>query len=86
MPPEPHWLLDQLAVEPAAHGRGIGGALIRHAIAAADADGLPLVLETGREVNLALYRHHGFDVFDEGDAPDGGPHVWFLRRDAASSR
>ncbi|HYO42974.1 MAG TPA: GNAT family N-acetyltransferase [Candidatus Limnocylindrales bacterium] len=81
MPREPHWLLDQLAVEPAAQGRGIGGALIRHAIATAEADGLPLVLETGREANLALYRQHGFEVFDEGDAPGGGPHVWFLRRD-----
>lgn len=81
MPREPHWLLDQLGVEPAAQSRGIGGALIRHAIATAEADGLPLVLETGRETNLALYRRHGFEVFDEGNAPDGGPRIWFLRRD-----
>ena len=86
MPREPHWLLDQLGVEPAAQGRGIGGALIRHAIATAEADGLPLVLETGREANLALYRHHGLEVFDEGDAPDGGPRIWFLRRDPESPR
>jgi len=86
MPREPHWLLDQLAVEPAAQGRGIGGALIGHAIATAEADGLPLVLETGREANLALYRHHGFEVFDEGDAPGGGPRIWFLRRDPGLPR
>jgi ribosomal protein S18 acetylase RimI-like enzyme len=86
MPHEPHWLLDQLAVEPAAQGRGIGGALIRHAIAMAEADGLPLVLETGREANLALYRKHGFEVFDEADAPGGGPRIWFLRRDPGPRR
>jgi uncharacterized protein YhfF/GNAT superfamily N-acetyltransferase len=86
MPREPYWLLDQLAVEPAAQGRGIGGALIRHAIAMAEADGVPLVLETGRETNLALYRHHGFEVFDEGEAPDGGPRIWFLRRDPGPRR
>jgi uncharacterized protein YhfF/ribosomal protein S18 acetylase RimI-like enzyme len=81
LPGEPRWLLDQLAVEPAAQGRGIGGALIRHAIDRAEADGLPLVLETGVERNLALYGRFGFRVFAEHDAPGGGPRIWFLRRD-----
>lgn len=81
LPDEPHWLLDQVAVEPAAHGRGIGGALVRHAIDVAGADGLPLFLETGVERNLGLYGHLGFRVFADGIAPGGGPRVWFLRRD-----
>ena len=81
LPDEPHWLLDQLAVEPDAQGRGIGGAMIRHAIETAEADGLPLFLETAVPANLALYRRFGFEVFAQGDAPGGGPHVWFLRRD-----
>ena len=81
LPDEPHWLLDQLAVEPDAQGRGIGGVMLRHAIGRADADALPLLLETAVPANLVLYRRHGFEVFAEGDAPGGGPHVWFLRRD-----
>jgi uncharacterized protein YhfF len=81
LPDEPHWLLDQLAVEPDAQGRGIGGAMIRHAIERAHAEGMPLFLETAVPANLTLYRRHGFEVFAEGDAPGGGPHVWFMRRD-----
>lgn len=86
LPDEPRWLLDQLAVEPAAQGRGIAGSLVRHAIARAEADGLPLVLETGNERNLAFYARHGFRVVAEVDAPGGGPHIWFLRRDPGTGR
>ncbi len=81
MPPERNWLLDQLAVEPAAQGRGIGAALLRFAIERARADGLPLFLETGSARNVALYERFGFRVMVEGDVPGGGPHIWFMRRD-----
>jgi uncharacterized protein YhfF/GNAT superfamily N-acetyltransferase len=80
-PSEPHWFLDQLAVEPAAQGRGIGRALLEHAIGLAHADGHALVLETGTRDNVALYERFGFRVTHEADAPDDGPHVWWMRRD-----
>ncbi len=80
-PREPHWLLDQVAVDPPAQGRGLGGAMIRFAIGCSEADGRPLLLETGVAGNVALYEHFGFSVVEEGDAPGGGPHVWFMRRD-----
>jgi GNAT superfamily N-acetyltransferase len=80
LPPEPHWLLDQVAVEPAAQGRGIGGAMLRFAIERAERDGLPVCLETGAPANVPLYERFGFRVTREAAAPDGGPHVWFMRR------
>lgn len=83
LPPEPHWLLDQVAVEPVAQGRGIGGAMLRFAIGCAERDALPLVLETGVPGNVPLYERFGFRVASGADAPDGGPHIWFMRRDPA---
>lgn len=83
LPPEPRWLLDQLAVEPAAQGRGIGGAMLRFAVDAATRDGLPLVLETGVARNVSLYERFGFRVLTDAEAPDGGPRVWFMGRDPA---
>ena len=80
-PDEPHWLLDQLAVDPSMQGRGIGRAMLELAIVRAAADQLPLFLETGTERNVALYRRFGFTEIRAADAPGGGPRVWFMRRD-----
>jgi len=76
-----HWLLDQLAVEPGAQGRGIGTAMVRLAMARATADGVPLLLETGSERNVAFYERLGFGMMRHADAPEGGPHIWFMRWD-----
>jgi GNAT superfamily N-acetyltransferase len=78
-PTEPAWQLDTIAVEPGLHGRGIGRALIEAGLARARADGTSAFLSTGTEANLAIYGRCGFRVYDEDDAPDGGPHVWFMR-------
>lgn len=79
VPDEPLWYLDQLAVEPARQGQGVGSALIEHGLAMAHADGLPSFLETGNPDNVAYYERFGFAVIEEGDVPGGGPHIWFMR-------
>jgi GNAT superfamily N-acetyltransferase len=81
LPPEPRWLLDQVAVEPAAQGRGIGGAMLRFAIERAERDGLPLCLETGVPANVPFYERFGFRVTRAAAAPEGGPPIWFMSRD-----
>jgi hypothetical protein len=55
--------------------------MLRFAISRAEADDLPLYVETGTAANVAWYERFGFRVVIEGDAPGGGPHVWFMRRD-----
>ena len=80
-PDEPHWYLDHVGVEPRRQGRGIGGALIRHGLTLARGEGLPAWLETMNADNVALYERLGFRVTHQEDAPEGGPHVWFMRAD-----
>jgi GNAT superfamily N-acetyltransferase len=67
----PHWYLDVIAVEPARQGAGIGGSLLGAVGARADADGVPVVLLTYRERNLAFYRRHGYAVVCDGVVPAG---------------
>jgi GNAT superfamily N-acetyltransferase len=80
-PDEPNWFIDHLGVDPARQGDGVGSSLLRFALGKASADRLPLFLETGRERNVDYYTRFGFEVFHDDDAPGGGPHVWFMRRD-----
>lgn len=80
--PGPHWYLSQIGVEPAHWRQGIGSRLLRPMLARIDAAALPCYLETEREANVAFYQRHGFQVVAEGDAPDGGPHVWAMLRPA----
>ena len=80
IPAEPHWMLDMVGVDPARQGRGVGSALIRHGLDLAERDGVAAFLETGNPRNVPYYERFGLRVVDEGDAPDGGPHIWFMRR------
>lgn len=80
-PDEPLAQLDSIAVEPRAQGRGIGSALIEFGLARARAGGYGVLLETGNRRNVPLYERHGFQIIEDADAPDGGPHIWFMRWD-----
>jgi ribosomal protein S18 acetylase RimI-like enzyme len=51
-----------ITVEPNAQGRGLGGALMRHAVARCDDEGLPAYLESSNPRNIPLYGRHGFEV------------------------
>jgi len=84
-PPEPHWYLNMLATHPDWQRQGLGAALMGAVFELADEDGLPCYLETETVVNVAYYRHHGFDVHTEWDvATDDseGPHMWGMWRPA----
>ncbi|MBL8522188.1 MAG: GNAT family N-acetyltransferase [Betaproteobacteria bacterium] len=62
-----YWHIMQLQVEPAMHGRGVGGEILRQIIAEARAAGAQLTLGV-LKVNPAqrLYRRMGFVIYGEG--------------------
>jgi len=78
---EPAWQLDSIAVRPELQGRGIGKTLIQAGLARARADRTAAFLSTGMAANVTIYGRCGFRVYDEADAPGGGPRVWFMRWD-----
>ena len=79
LPGEPCWFLDLVGVAPAAQGRGLGRALVRHGLQRARADGCPAFLETGTPRNVSFYESLGFQVIGEQQAPDAGPVIWFMQ-------
>lgn len=71
-PEERHYYLPLIGVEPNAQGRGLGAALMEHAVARADEAGLPAYLESSNPRNITLYQRHGFEILTEiqvGSAP-----------------
>ena len=80
-PREPFWYLDYIAVDTQRRGSGIGTALIEHGLAFARRDGVTAFLETGRPGNVPYYERRGFRTYLDEDAPNGGPHIWFMRCD-----
>ncbi len=76
-PPDKHVYVQVLGVHPDSKGRGLGGTLLRHALAMAREAGCVTHLETSNEVNLPFYRRFGFVVHEEITS-HAGPPVWTL--------
>jgi GNAT superfamily N-acetyltransferase len=70
------WYLQFIGVNPAAQGSGLGGAAVRAGLKLARAAGMPTYVEVMNPDNLGYYRHVGFNIVNEFDIPDAGPHVW----------
>jgi ribosomal protein S18 acetylase RimI-like enzyme len=79
-PPQSHWFLSLLGVEPAVQRRGIGGALVAAGLARRGA--LAVHLDTSRPENLPWYRRFGFEVTAEVHAVPGAPPSWGMLRSA----
>ncbi len=75
-PTEPHWYLPLIGVDPSQQGKGIGSALMKHALETIDRDHLPAYLESSNPKNISLYERHGFEVTGEiqvGSSPPMRP-------------
>lgn len=82
--PEPHWYVSAIGVEPERQGQGVGSALMQHAIARADRDGVPIYLETESESNVGFYRNLGFAVIEEIEVVAATVPIWLMSRPAAT--
>ena len=78
-PPEPHWYLAWIGVDPAMQGRGLGGELMAHCLQVIDADGAPAYLDNTNPLNVPFYERHGFRVTGESQAGACPPLVGMLR-------
>jgi ribosomal protein S18 acetylase RimI-like enzyme len=61
-PSEPHWYLPLIGVDPFHQGKGLGHALMQHALVACDRDQKAAFLESTNPRNVTLYERHGFEM------------------------
>ncbi|RKT82675.1 Acetyltransferase (GNAT) family protein [Saccharopolyspora antimicrobica] len=81
-PEKPHLYLSAMAVVPEFRGSGAGTAMLRHRLAAADADRLPAYLEASTQRSTHLYARHGFrPVGTPIELPGNGPRLQPMWRD-----
>jgi ribosomal protein S18 acetylase RimI-like enzyme len=77
-PHEAHWHLGPIAVDPAAQGQGVGGAMLRAICTLVD-DGAELAyLETDKPENVRIYERFGFEVTAQSEVL--GLANWFMSR------
>lgn len=78
-PDGPHWYLPMIGVDPAYQNKGLGAALLRHALKRCDREGLPAYLESTNPRNISLYQRHGFVAVGEIQAGSSPTVVPMLR-------
>lgn len=83
--PGPHLMMETLAVRPELQGRGFGTGLLRHALARADAEQLPLYLDTFALNSVEMYRRFGFHVIEEGRINGMDSPVYLMSRQPQAS-
>ena len=79
-PREPHWYLPQIGVDPQAQGKGIGEALMRHALERCDKERTLAYLEASKPANIPFYERHGFEVVAQIKVGAGPPVTPMVRR------
>ena len=60
-PREPHWYLPLMGVDPTCQGKGLGSALMRHALSRCDRERKLAYLESSNAKNIPLYAREGFE-------------------------
>lgn len=77
----PHYYLWGLAVNPRQKAQGIGAALMQPLLAQANAQKMPIYLETHDEKNVRYYQKHGFDLLYTTCIPKYQLPIWCMLRE-----
>lgn len=77
-PPQPHYYLGVIGVDPARHGLGIGARLLKSFshLSASDPLSNGVYLETANPLNVPFYEHAGFAVLGQGSL--SGANLWCM--------
>ncbi len=79
----PHYYLWGLAVDPRKKKQGIGTALMQPLLAQANAQKMPVYLETHDEKNVRYYQKHGFELLATTCIPKYQLPIWCMLREPA---
>ena len=79
-PKQRHYYVYAIGVKPAFQGRGWGARLMQPILGLADAEGVPVYLESANERNLTFYQRLGFRIIRETRVPLRGPRLWLMLR------
>lgn len=82
LPRGDYWYLHIAGCDPAAQGKGFGGAAVRAGLDRVVGSGLPAYLETPLERNIGFYRAIGFEVVGDWQVGKDGPRFWSMWREA----
>ncbi|HEX7555612.1 MAG TPA: GNAT family N-acetyltransferase [Leptolinea sp.] len=77
----PRYYLWGLAIDPNHKRQGIGTALLQPVLAKADAEKMPVYLETHDEKNVLYYQKHGFDLILTTRIPKHELPIWCMLRE-----
>lgn len=84
-PTEPHWYLPMIGVDPSQQHRGIGSALLEHALRCCDREGKLAYLESTSPTSVRLYERHGFAMVGKIQA-GAAPPIFPMVREPRESR
>ncbi len=79
---EPLWYLPCIGVDAAGQGKGVGSALMKHALRLCDEQGVRAYLESSNPANISLYERHGFEVMGRIQAGSAPPITPMIRERA----
>jgi len=81
-----HYYLWGLVTDPAVQRSGVGKALLKTLIDKADAEDMPIYLETHEQKNVTYYHKFGFELICEVTIPKHGLEVWCMIREPFSNK